>query len=471
MVTRLYLGVMLVAVFAATVTNAEQLTGVAKTNVVPLGSFMPIWAAVEQKSHQPLLLLMEECVAATTPELHPGSQVHPIITNKGCLYESMRANSMFLPRYHSSAILLYLQSFRFGLGEEVYIHCKLVVWDPEALDESKKACQYVKDTGSVAAREAAFSVALNDCNFKRMVTGDHLLYTNDLTFISSPDSHLLPFSHPVVCAYERPKDWYPLVYDPVFNTYGQGDLVFHIGLMNVDFSGPAASTTFPLGSFIPIMASVEQNRHQPLLLLLEECVAAPTPEMQPGSPFYPIITNKGCLMDSKISGSKFEPRQKSSEIRLSLQTFKFSVDVEVYIHCELVAWDPFGLDNTKKACHYIKDHGWELLDDPEYSNLCDCCDSSCKSRRMRSIASDLTEFHASSPSEQCSVCGASCRYLPITDEVDEATGKGVFQGPSEADPVTTAAHIADCSFSEDTDGESRSALQAQVSPGQFQTDG
>ncbi|AWP04574.1 zona pellucida sperm-binding protein 3-like [Scophthalmus maximus] len=240
---------------------------------------------------------------------------------------------------------------------------------------------------SVAAREAAFSVALNDCNFKRMVTGDHLLYTNDLTFISSPDSHLLPFSHPVVCAYERPKDWYPLVYDPVFNTYGQGDLVFHIGLMNVDFSGPAASTTFPLGSFIPIMASVEQNRHQPLLLLLEECVAAPTPEMQPGSPFYPIITNKGCLMDSKISGSKFEPRQKSSEIRLSLQTFKFSVDVEVYIHCELVAWDPFGLDNTKKACHYIKDHGWELLDDPEYSNLCDCCDSSCKSRRMRSIAS------------------------------------------------------------------------------------
>lgn len=26
--------------------------------------------------------------------------------------------------------------------------------------------------------------------------------------------------------------------------------------------------------------------------------------------------------------------------------------------------------------------------------------------------------------------------------LDEATGKGVFQGPSEADPVTTAAHIA-----------------------------
>ena len=61
----------------------EKLTGVAKTNLIPLGSFMPIWAAVEQNSHQPLMLLMEECVAATTPELHPGSQVHPIIANKG----------------------------------------------------------------------------------------------------------------------------------------------------------------------------------------------------------------------------------------------------------------------------------------------------------------------------------------------------------------------------------------------------
>lgn len=30
----------------------------------------------------------------------------------------------------------------------------------------------------------------------------------------------------------RPKDWYPLIYDPVFDTYGQGDLVFYIGLMN-----------------------------------------------------------------------------------------------------------------------------------------------------------------------------------------------------------------------------------------------
>ncbi|XP_054452303.1 zona pellucida sperm-binding protein 3-like [Anoplopoma fimbria] len=237
-----------------------------------------------------------------------------------------------------------------------------------------------------SATEAVFSMDFNNCNFRTLVTGDLLMYTNDLTYSSSPDSHIMGFTHPVVCAYERPKDWYPMIYDPVFNTYGLGDLVFHIGLMNADFSGPAESTTFPLGSIIPIMASVAQQTHQPLLLLLEECVAATTPALQPESTIYTIITNKGCLVDSMISRSKFEPRQKSSEIHLSLQALRLGAGEEVFIHCKLVAWDPNGLDNTKKACHYVKEHGWELLDNSAYSNLCDCCESSCKSRRIRSIS-------------------------------------------------------------------------------------
>ncbi|XP_029380547.1 zona pellucida sperm-binding protein 3-like [Echeneis naucrates] len=240
---------------------------------------------------------------------------------------------------------------------------------------------------SFTAREVVFTVNLNDCDFKRIVTGHHLMYTNELTFLSSPASHVHTFSHQVVCTYERPKDWYPLVYDPEFHTYGQGDLVFHMGLMNDDFTGPAESTSFPLGSLIPIMASVEQRTHQPLLLLFEECVASTTAELQHSSNLYPIITNKGCLVDSRVSRSKFEPRQKSSELHLSLQAFRFALGKEVFIHCELVAWAPSLLDNTKKACHYKKDHGWELLDNPTYSNLCDCCDTSCKSRRMRSVGS------------------------------------------------------------------------------------
>ncbi|KAJ4937243.1 hypothetical protein JOQ06_001822 [Pogonophryne albipinna] len=179
---------------------------------------------------------------------------------------------------------------------------------------------------SFSAGEAYFYVDLTDCNFRILVTGDVLLYSNDLTYVASEDSYNLAFTHPVVCAYERPKDWYSShqIYDPVFKTYGLGDLQFTIGLMNDDFSGPAESTSFPLGSIIPIMASVVQKTHQPLLLLLEECVAATTPELHPESTMYPIISNKG----------------------------------------------------------------WELLDNLAQSNLCDCCESICKSRRQRSVASE-----------------------------------------------------------------------------------
>ncbi|KAK1898282.1 Zona pellucida sperm-binding protein 3 [Dissostichus eleginoides] len=213
----------------------EKMTEVAETNVIPLGSFMPIWATVEQKSHQPLLLLMEECVAATTPELQANSNVSP---------GQCEGKLQVSPRYHSSAIILYLQSFKFGLGRR---------W--ELLDDPMQSsmCDCCSRT----------------CN-PRSKRGDQW-ESNGF----------------------RPKDWYATIYDPVFKTYSLGDLQFNIGLMNDDFSGPAESTRFPLGSIIPIMASVVQNTHQPLLLLLEECVAATTPELYPESTTYPIISNKG----------------------------------------------------------------------------------------------------------------------------------------------------------------------------------
>ncbi|XP_051556232.1 uncharacterized protein LOC127442330 isoform X2 [Myxocyprinus asiaticus] len=202
----------------------------------------------------------------------------------------------------------------------------------------------------------------------------------------------------------RPENWAPPLYDPLlFQTHGQGDLAFHMALMKDDFSGVATSTTFSLGSMIPIAASVDQQSHQPLMLLLEECVASTTPEIGPDSHIYPLITNKGyvqrlvvlfstsslaaflnylififrCLVDSKKTSSVFLPRSQLSEIRLNLQAFKFAIgeDVsslnlvvfcvgvafylilchpKVYIHCKLVAWDPRDLDGGKKACQYDK---------------------------------------------------------------------------------------------------------------------
>ncbi|CAL8322832.1 unnamed protein product [Arctogadus glacialis] len=51
-------------------------------------------------------------------------------------------------------MVLNLQTFKLAFTDEdlqlpqVYINCKLVAWDPEALSEERKACNYVKETGS-----------------------------------------------------------------------------------------------------------------------------------------------------------------------------------------------------------------------------------------------------------------------------------------------------------------------------------
>lgn len=147
-------------------------------------------------------------------------------------------------------------------------------------------------------------------------------------------------------------------------------------------------------------------------------------------------------MDSRVSRSRFEPRIKSSEIKVSLQAFRFALGKEVifffffffppdemmnwliFFFCFFVAkhstgvypLQTFGLGPHGSWQHQkglplcqrprvrnvelvvqnsqmhlevidVASSRWELLDNPAYSNLCDCCDSSCKSRKTRSIGS------------------------------------------------------------------------------------
>ncbi|XP_056597544.1 zona pellucida sperm-binding protein 3-like [Triplophysa dalaica] len=232
--------------------------------------------------------------------------------------------------------------------------------------------------------EAEFIYQLSDCQFKRMGTWKYLIYANTLTHRplskTSP-----PFTYPVRCVYDRPQGWTPFYQSPA---QGHGELAYHMAILNQNFSGPAESNVFPLGSFIPIWAEVDQQAHQPLVLLLEECVASTTLEMYPDTLTYPLITNEGCLVEGKKTFSRFLPRYHSSSILLHLQAFRFAVGEEVYIHCKLIAWDPEDLNESRKACNYNKTtEKWELLDNSKKNQLCQCCDSTCKGRPKRDAES------------------------------------------------------------------------------------
>uniref|UniRef100_A0AAY4B4X4 ZP domain-containing protein n=1 Tax=Denticeps clupeoides TaxID=299321 RepID=A0AAY4B4X4_9TELE len=199
-----------------------------------------------------------------------------------------------------------------------------------------------------------------------------LIMTSDLTYISNVKEDQTMFPYRVDCKYERPSDWMPPVYEPVMNMYGLGKLDFSLKVMNDDFSSQTSESVFRLGSLIPISASVDQQAHQPLLLLLDECVASTTPEIGPESQIYPFITNKGCFVDSAKTESKFLPRQRPSELRFYLQAFKFAQGNEVSYLLSMF-------------------NSWELLDNPTRSSLCNCCDYggdyACASpRRKRELA-------------------------------------------------------------------------------------
>ncbi|CAL8347799.1 unnamed protein product [Merluccius merluccius] len=371
----------------------EDLSGISQSNEVPLGSMLPIWAAVEQKSHQPMLLLMDECVAVATPDLQPGTQYYPLVGNQGCLLASKWGNSVFLPRYHSSALVLHLQTFKLAFSEEVYINCRLVAWDPASLSQDKKACNYVKETGSWELLDDVNNSHLCSCCDLSSCTSRHRRETGSGGVVQNVVLGPLRFVDPSDKRGSRNSranskrdmklDCTPDAVTLVWTeTRSQRDLsllrlgscpptsistreaVFSVefGDCNFrrkvdDFSGPAHSRHFALGSLIPIKATVAQVSHQPLLLLLDDCVATPTPDLRSDSNVYPIISNHGCLMDSKVARSRFEPRLDSSELRMSVQAFRFALGTEVYIHCTLNAWDPNALDQSKKACHHVAGNG------------------------------------------------------------------------------------------------------------------
>ncbi|KAM6918255.1 zona pellucida glycoprotein 3f, tandem duplicate 2 [Xenentodon cancila] len=239
--------------------------------------------------------------------------------------------------------------------------------------------------------EAYFDYKFSDCGFVKKLKGKYIVYEGEVSFRPQARGKPAVFQHPIECIYKRPEGWIPSFLNPGAGvSEGHSKLVFHMALLNEQLTGVAKTNVVPLGSFMPIWAAVEQKSHQPLLLLMEECVAATTPELLPNSQIHPIISNKGCLLESKMGNSMFLPRYHSSAIILYLQSFTFGIGGEVYIHCNLVVWDQDALDETKKACH-VKEHGsWELLDDPSQSSLCHCCESTCASKMKRAADWDLS---------------------------------------------------------------------------------
>lgn len=78
----------------------------------------------------------------------------------------------------------------------------------------------------------------------------------------------------------------------------------------------------------------------------------------------------------------------------------------VLVFKSFLSWNNWDVDGD--LIIYLRDFfsnlhelSWELLDNAAYSNLCDCCDSSCKSRWTRSTVSGICTTSAVLNSTHC----------------------------------------------------------------------
>ncbi|XP_053136127.1 zona pellucida sperm-binding protein 3-like [Hemicordylus capensis] len=133
--------------FTVTLMN-EDFSRPLDSTIFLLGSQIYIELAVQRAFHQPLQVFVDECVAATTPELNTSPRNYSIITNHGCFVDGKVSNSQFLPRQTPETLRLSLQAFGFvGVDTDIYLHCWVLVWDPNVrTDPTKKACSFLRET-------------------------------------------------------------------------------------------------------------------------------------------------------------------------------------------------------------------------------------------------------------------------------------------------------------------------------------
>uniref|UniRef100_A0A8B9HKD6 ZP domain-containing protein n=1 Tax=Astyanax mexicanus TaxID=7994 RepID=A0A8B9HKD6_ASTMX len=135
---------------------------------------------------------------------------------------------------------------------------------------------------------------------------------------------------------------------------------------------PAQSSMFTLDSRIHIKAEVEQQDSESLQIYLQSCVLATSPDLPHASQLHTVISNSGCLTESKEGNSAFLPRRRPSEILFYFQAS--ALGENIFLHCEMAARDPQSFSADIKACH------WMLLDHPSQSYICSCCDTGCTTR-------------------------------------------------------------------------------------------
>ncbi|XP_032899227.1 zona pellucida sperm-binding protein 3-like [Amblyraja radiata] len=144
---------------------ADDWTAERPNSLFFLGASINLEASVLAPYHQALRLYVQECIATPTSSLAMSPENYTIITNHGCLVDGKTGNSKYLPRQDGAVLQFVVQAFKFLSLEdaEIFIHCKVMAWDPSWDDLVHKACSFDQQTQSWQLLDAPLQSSLCDC--------------------------------------------------------------------------------------------------------------------------------------------------------------------------------------------------------------------------------------------------------------------------------------------------------------------
>ncbi|XP_068179649.1 zona pellucida sperm-binding protein 3d.2 isoform X2 [Antennarius striatus] len=227
-----------------------------------------------------------------------------------------------------------------------------------------------------------FDYGLNRCGTKRKIINNQVVYRNVLHYappsLPGPIRRSAPFSLPIECYYNRFHYSYKIGYAPktrmrkIFKQM-RNTAKFILTPRNAQWERLSPSTQYVLGKpmyFEAEAPSVSQDER----LYVHSCYVTPEPS-HTSTPQFPVVTNFGCMLESKENHSRFIPH-KPNTVRFSVDAFLFTgMTNQLYLHCTMSV-DGTSPTPTAKSCNYDTNAGrWVELYGSD--SVCECCDSKC----------------------------------------------------------------------------------------------
>ncbi|XP_017308387.1 zona pellucida sperm-binding protein 3 isoform X1 [Ictalurus punctatus] len=248
-------------------------------------------------------------------------------------------------------------------------HFRLGTCPPSRVDESVLYFQY----------------ELNECGSLLSVINGQLLYTNEVLYRPEDQGAVIravPLTLPVQCAYDRFHYSYKIGYLPEYRPQSFRKTlirkrVFGLSVRNGKWEELEVNKSHVLGEpiYFEIGAEIILKDKR---VYIKACHVTPS-EDSSSTQRYDVISNFGCMVDSKRTGSqsRYVSRQ-ANVLRFTLDAFLFAeADSErFYLHCTVLVGNA-SASTTAKSCTYSESAlRWEELGGD--ASVCDCCDSQCR---------------------------------------------------------------------------------------------